>query len=503
LPIVIAVIALCIIILIHELGHFGAAKLFGMNAYQFNLGMGPILWKKKHKETQYALRAFPIGGSVLLGEDDDEPSADPRDFRNKPVWQRIIVIGAGAFLNIVLGLILSIILNIANPIASLTVDSFYGNPVSNTVGSPLMKGDEIVKVGGMTIVSSSEVGYKMEHSLPKESDSPTTVSLFHRLTASNEKLQRGDRIVNVNGVTVSCISEMLNNPEIPPLAEQDYHALYNLTVIRDGEPLLLENVPFAAALEFCRHVLRDEQGNALYLNDDPEQGELFCGRPVWAENRRVYCDEPACGEPILDDDGMRLLVRDFFVPSDYNMYEFVVRREGELVTLPNVSFAPRVDLRGEPVGTTYIRDFWVEEADKSFLNVMEYSFRDTVGLGRIIWLSILDIIRGTYGLNDLSGPVGIAAVVTEVTATAETIGETLLRIVSIAAFITINLGIVNLLPIPALDGARILFLIAEAIRRKPLNQNAEAIIHFVGFSLLMVLIVTVTFNDIRKLIFGG
>jgi regulator of sigma E protease len=67
----------------------------------------------------------------------------------------------------------------------------------------------------------------------------------------------------------------------------------------------------------------------------------------------------------------------------------------------------------------------------------------------------------------------------------------------------VNLGIVNLLPIPALDGARILFLTAEGIRRKPLNQNTEAIIHFVGFALLMLLIIVVTFNDVRKLIVGG
>jgi regulator of sigma E protease len=356
LSIIIAILALCIIILIHELGHFGAAKLFKMNVYQFNLGMGPILWKKQHKETQYGLRLFPIGGSCMLGE-DIEPTDDPAEFRNKPVWQRIIVISAGAVLNLLLGLILCIIIYMVNPIPTTIIDSFRQDAISNTGASALLAGDRIVKINDMTIISGTEIIYKMDNSLTKE--------------------------------------------------------------------------------------------------------------------------------------GAR---------GNYAVYEFTVIRNGERVVLPNVHFSAHPNDRG---GMSYNRDFWVERADKNIVNVLNYSTREAVSKGRIIWLSLMDIAGGTYGLNDLSGPVGIGAIVTDVASQAVNFGELIMMIVAISSFITINLGIVNLLPIPALDGARILFLAAEGIRRKPLNQDAEAIIHFVGFALLMLLIVVVTFNDIRKLIFGG
>ncbi|MCL1866919.1 MAG: site-2 protease family protein [Oscillospiraceae bacterium] len=360
MPVVIAIIALCIIILVHELGHFGAAKMFKMNVYQFNLGMGPLLWKKQYKETQYGLRLLPIGGSCMLGE-DEEATDDPKEFRNKPVWQRIIVIAAGAILNLVLGLILCIALN-ANSnvnIHSLTVARFTTlekdnfTAISNTGESGLQEKDEIYSINGMRIFHISEVYYKLDNSLTKSG-----------------------------------------------------------------------------------------------------------------------------------------------VQGDYVVYEFVVIRDGEKVTLPQVRFAAEPNERG---GMKYIFDFKVYGVEKTFKNVLEYSVRDAVGKGRIIWLSLMDIIGGTYGVNDLSGPVGIASQVSEITSEAKNYKEIMLTILEIAGFITINLGLVNLLPIPALDGARIIFLAVEGIRRKPLKAEVEGMIHFVGFALLMLLIIVVTFNDIRKL----
>jgi regulator of sigma E protease len=427
LTIIIAILALCVIILIHELGHFGAAKLFKMNVYQFNLGMGPIIWKKQHKETQYGLRLFPIGGSCMLGEDED-PGDDPAEFRNKPVWQRIIVIGAGAFLNLLLGFILCVIIFTVRDIPTTEISVFRESAVSNTlVGStstPLQVGDRIVKINGMRIISADEIFYKMENSLIKE---------------------------GTDGA----------------------YALYEFEVIRDGERVVLANVAFAPRRYNCwiQHI--DEDGKPLATPRGNERfcgfGQFFCGQPANSAIREQ--DGSITREPLLNEEGEP-------------------RYCGEVI----------LNDRGNP---TYVWDFSVKPAERTFINIINYAARDAVGKGRIIWLSLVDIIGGTYGINDLSGPVGIAAVVNEVTQHAVNVGEIVMMIVSISAFITINLGIVNLLPIPALDGARIIFLTAEAIRRKPLNQNAEAIIHFVGFALLMLLILVVTFNDVRKLIFGG
>ena len=88
--IILAILAFCLMIIIHEMGHFFAAKACGMKVSEFSLGMGPRLFKKQGKETLYTIKLLPLGGSVQLGE--DEESDDPRSFRNKPVWQRMIVL---------------------------------------------------------------------------------------------------------------------------------------------------------------------------------------------------------------------------------------------------------------------------------------------------------------------------------------------------------------------------------------------------------------------------
>jgi regulator of sigma E protease len=483
--------------LIHELGHFGAARLFGMKVYQFNLGMGPILLKKQGKETLYALRAFPIGGSCLLGE-DTEATDDPREFRNKPVWQRIIVIAAGAFLNVVLGLILAIIISIINPIASLTVADFGAGAVSNTGESALRRHDQIVSINGMRIISNPEIGYIMDNTLMRggdESDLAMTVSVFGSQSISSTgdtPLMSGDRIVSINGETVNSAGH-----------------IYTLIGAAASQGEIAGTVTIIDIIYDEQHEREVGYVEGEFVVRREIEGEVW---PITLSAVRIPVHEGENGE--------QTHIRDFFVQAEY---VFVIDRwfcaddcdsevncaglgRGdrcggtlERLTLPSVVFAAGPNARG---GISYVRDFRVFETPTTFANVISYSVRETVGMGRIIWLSLADILRGTYGLNDLSGPVGIGVVIQTGAEHAADFGDLIMMIVQISAFITINLGIVNLLPIPALDGGRIIFLTVEGIRRKPLNANVEAMIHFVGFALLMVLIAVVTFNDIHQIVIG-
>ncbi|MBQ2296629.1 MAG: site-2 protease family protein, partial [Clostridia bacterium] len=120
--------------------------------------------------------------------------------------------------------------------------------------------------------------------------------------------------------------------------------------------------------------------------------------------------------------------------------------------------------------------------------------KTTVSYARIVYMSLYDMITGKYQLNQLSGPVGITATVSEAAK------QSLWNVVYLACVITINLGIMNLLPLPALDGGRILFLFIEMIRRKPIPPKYEGLIHGIGFALLFALIIFITFNDIINLI---
>ncbi len=348
LYIIIAILVFGIIIIIHEAGHFAAAKACGVKVNEFAIGMGPKLIGWGKGETKYALRLLPIGGFVSM-EGEDADSGDPRAFGKKPVWKRLIIVCAGAVMNLVLGfVILLIVTSCGNAVTTTRVAGFYSD------------------------------------------DSPSHVS----------GLEVGDRIVKVNGL-------------------------------------------------------------------------------------RVFCDTDISYQFQLDAD---------------RTFEMEVIRSGQRVTLPAVHF----DGTETDDGTSgLIIDFYVAGDKVTPLTVISYSGRKFVSVARMIWLTLFDLLRGRYTINDLSGPVGIVGAIGSVvgsTSQGVAVGEMLLNLMSLVVFITVNVGIFNLLPIPALDGARAFFLIIELIRRKPMKAEVEGAIHFVGLMLLFGLMIVVTVLDIMKLL---
>ncbi len=141
----------------------------------------------------------------------------------------------------------------------------------------------------------------------------------------------------------------------------------------------------------------------------------------------------------------------------------------------------------------YLYGFKVKTLDKNFPAVLKCSFEESIFTVKTVFKSFSMLIGGKLSAGDVSGPVGI---VSEIGKAAK---SGVLYVLNLAALISINLGVVNLFPIPALDGGRILFIIIEKIRRKRLTAEQEGIIHTVGFILLMILMITVTFFDVQKL----
>ena len=133
---------------------------------------------------------------------------------------------------------------------------------------------------------------------------------------------------------------------------------------------------------------------------------------------------------------------------------------------------------------------------QGIFEAVKIGFQQTYDLTRLMLIGLWTIITGGASAGDLAGPVGITQLVGE----AAQVGSVFL--LTFAAFLSINLGIINLLPIPALDGSKIVFAVVEAIRRKPMEPEKEGLIHFIGFVFLMLLIVIVTYNDIMRLIKG-
>lgn len=182
--------------------------------------------------------------------------------------------------------------------------------------------------------------------------------------------------------------------------------------------------------------------------------------------------------------------------SNDGVFDMTVRRDGKNVELKDVKFKTTVE--GKHTLITY--DFVMIGEEPDFLSVFTNSFKRTASIGRLVWLSLFDLITGQYGLTDLSGPVGTVNVIAEATAGAAKSREGLITALTLMAFIAINIGIFNLLPLPALDGGRLFFLILEGIRRKPINPKYEGYIHATGLVLLLLLMVAVTFNDIVTLV---
>lgn len=188
MSIVIAIIAFAVIIIVHECGHFLSAKAFGMTVHEFSIGMGPCFFRKKGKKTDFCLRALPIGGSVQL--DEDIETEDPNSFRNKPVWQRMIVIVAGAVMNLVLGFIICIFGTLSSDnIATTQISGFKDGSVSSEFLQP---GDEITKINGMSIWTTMDISYSFQNSAAKADEMVETVFFDFEVRRGNEYLSLED-----------------------------------------------------------------------------------------------------------------------------------------------------------------------------------------------------------------------------------------------------------------------------------------------------------------------
>ena len=141
----------------------------------------------------------------------------------------------------------------------------------------------------------------------------------------------------------------------------------------------------------------------------------------------------------------------------------------------------------------YLLGFTPQTQERSIGGLLYEAFYNTIFICKVVYVSVFELITGQLPLSQLSGPVGIISGISEAAQSG------FLTLLNFLAMITINLGIFNLLPIPALDGGRLIFLIVEAIRRKPVRPEREGLVHMIGFAILILFIIVVSFSDIMKL----
>ncbi len=441
--IIIGVLLFELIIFLHELGHFIAAKKSGVKVNEFALGMGPKIFSFGKGETKYSLRAFPIGGFCAMeGEDEDSP--EPRAFNNAKVWKRMIIVIAGATMNIILGIVMMFCIVVQEDAYSSTqISSFPATSFSANTG--LEKGDIITAINGYGVSDSMDFSFPIATAELKEVDGDTLA--IYKQDCCNSLFKHCVNIVNDK-----------NNP-----VKDD-------KVIKNLEKLLADTADKITKTT-------DKEAAAKLYTDGCKKIDELCS----VKNSNI--------EKIAVKKTRKRFIADV-----------TVERNGEEVTLEDVQFYTYTT-SDDPEPKVAI-DFYVKPIEKTVGSVLSQTFKQTVSACKMIYASLGGLLTGKFGFKEMSGPVGIASAVSQVASEGlktAGFGEAVNRILYIMMIITINLGLFNMLPFPALDGGRFVFLVVEAIRGKALPRKAEAIVNGIGMALLLTLMAVITVSDIIKL----
>ncbi len=445
--IIIGVLFFELIIFSHEFGHFITAKLSGVKVNEFALGMGPKLFGFKKGETQYSFRLFPIGGYCAM-EGEDEDSDEPRAFNNAKIWKRMIIIIAGAVMNILLGFILMFAFTVQiDTYSSTTVSQFTHRSSSATSG--LQVGDKIVDVNGYSIWNSSDLQFSIA-TLPCKKVDGTTLEIYKQ-DCTNE----------VNDVYLTLINKN-------DLTDEKNKELYEILFKGCTE------IQLSDSKESAKKIL-DETCTAMYKYFGVEDFTL----PEITEKAERY----------------------------RYTGDMTVIRDGEKVDLKGVQFftyyasdeAAKEDTKSVSI------DFYVEPIEKTFGTVLQQTFTNTCSMAKTVWTSLVWLVQGRFSFADMSGPVGIATAVTQVASQGllSGFGDAVNNILYVMILITVNLGIVNMLPFPALDGGRFVFLLIEGIFRKPVPRKVEQIVNGAGMVLLLLFMLVISLKDVWQLLTGN
>ena len=467
---IIGVLFFELIIFIHEFGHFIAAKKCGVKVNEFSLGMGKRLFGFKKGETEFNFRLIPIGGYCAMeGEDevggnpgrktrsdnadsespcaepqneeeDSAPSNDPRSFNNAKIWKRMVIIIAGAVMNILLGFVLMFVTLIPkDEFAGTTISQPQSISFSSITG--LQPGDQLLKIDGYDINTYTDLSFAL-YTLDAVPVDGSELAIYKEDCLFDLFSYARD---HQDQITTTQIADSINSL---------------LTVM---QPELRDAADKQAAYQvFCQYYDKISEVLSVEVTEYPAV--------TYIENRMRF------------------------------RTDMTVLRDGERVELKDVDFlTTKATADGDPQMNI---DFYVLPVDKNFGSMITQTFAETGSNIRMVWGSLAGIVTGKFGINEMSGPIGIASAITTVASeslAASGFGSAVMSIIYVMMIITVNLGIINMLPFPALDGGRFLMLLIEAIFKKPVPQKAERIINTVGLVLLLGLSAFIAVKDVIQL----
>lgn len=489
------------LIALHELGHYIAARIFGVGIREYAIGMGPVLWQRKGKYNKFSLRALPIGGFVdMVGENPSDQADDPEDMGKTPlntikIWKRMVIVLAGPFVNIVLGLlIMAIIVLFQSNLYGTTVEKFSGMSMSDDrmvyfteSNGDFEKHDIIFAVDGKvhtaheegSLLPDYQVGSEFvvirknstDFALPlvysvsaegldrmkfEEKDGLLCLSEDYVNKEGKVALHKNDIFYSIDGDRLDKVSDIQNH------RAKESKSVENVLIIRrfgtEAEPVIVKTTKVV-----------DE--SVLGVSGTLKAGDEIV--KVGSTSTKVYADLAYA----VFNEGIR--------PTDVT-----VIRDGEKLVVEDVVF-----YKGSEKGVIYGKlDFVPVEEEKTLGTVCYNAVFQPLSSLKMTLSSIVDTFTGRYGVEALSGPVGIGEQIGQVIHSgSEGSTEVLFTLI---VMITLSLGVCNLLPLPVLDGGRFLLYLIEGIRRKPLPPKVETAIMSASMFLVLALMAFVMFKDV-------
>jgi regulator of sigma E protease len=302
----------------------------------------------------------------------------------------------------------------------------------------------------------------------------------------------GDKIVAVGDTPVLTYQEMLKQISLQGSNPVD------VRVEREGQEIVLEDVTFPTRT--------GEDGTTAVVDFDVEHVDILMTNKIagFSEGALSHLGNGLMGgDEIVKVGGVSVHTYDELsyeiMNQGYEPISLTVIRDGVEAELEGVVFPTRVE-KGTTFGTI---DFIVwGERDPSLGALLKTAWFRSVSLVKMVWDSVINLATGRYSVEAVASPIGVTAAVKDtITDSGMSGGEIAYFVLNITAVISINLGVFNLIPFPALDGGRLFFLVIEGIIRRPVSREVEAKIHFIGIVLLMMLMVLVVGKDLLALIF--
>lgn len=432
--VLLAILVLLIMITVHEFGHYIVGKIFKFKINEFAIGMGPAIFKKENKNTGevFSVRALPLGGFCAF-EGEDENSDNPNAFNNKEPWKRILVLIAGATMNLIVG-VLVLVLSVAiyGQISIKTYD-IRPDATPSYAGYSLENDDIITKIEGKTIFMSTDVVEALKGK--KQGD---VVSVFV-IDKEGNNVERKVRIRNdVKSENLTDVFSAFTAIGVSTIEEiEEVESNSNFLV---GDLILRVNS--ADNYDDCQRIF-----NVFELTEYAKTVKI-------GDTLGVYVSREGNKDPVLIE----------------------VRIETDFSLLSNAEILNEIGIKTNKL---YLK-YRTENVRFGFFETISRGIQYSVTVAGTIFTTLGELLTGKLGINAVGGPI------TTISVTSTAIKEGGFNFfLEMLGFIGVNLAVFNLLPIPALDGSRVVFTAIEWIRKKPVNRKVEGVIHAVGLFVLL------------------